>query len=212
MIPNFKTKNLLFTRFVIDFAVIPDDEYFMDSIVKNFFERIFMKHVKIFFVLVIGILVLNMGPGTAADIHITDDDSARVENNVVILGSFLSYKDAAKAAHKISKKTTTPYSTRDMIYDKKEGLIWPKTYSDEIYAGTYYGRRSDMDCGIDASPCLTVERSDFYSGFEKDYYIIVGGVYDSKDSAQIEKVLAHYKPIVPDAYSKKTKIYMGCTR
>lgn len=171
-----------------------------------------MKHVKIFFVLIVGILILNAGPSKATDISMADYDSAKVENSVVILGSFLSYKDAAKAARKISKKTTTPYSTRDMIYDKQEGLIWPKTYSDEIYAGTYYGRRSDMDCGLDSSPCLTVERSDFYSGFEKDYYIIVGGVYDLKDSARIEKVMAHYKPFVPDAYSKKTKIYMGCTR
>lgn len=171
-----------------------------------------MKRVKIFYVLVVAILALNTQPGKAADISITDYDTARVENNVVILGSFLSYKDAAKAARKISKKTTTPYSTRNMIYDKQEGLIWPKTYPDEIYAGTYYGRRGDIDCGVDVSPCLTVERSDFYSGFEKDYYIIVGGVYDSKDSAQIEKVLAHYKAVVPDAYSKKTKIYMGCTR
>ena len=58
--------------------------------------------------------------------------------------------------------------------------------------------------------CVTIERSEFYDGFTKNLYIVVGGIYDVSDAETINRALAKFKSTVPDAYAKKTKIYMGC--
>jgi hypothetical protein len=135
-------------------------------------------------------------------------DEVTIPKSVLILGSVKTFSEAESLAKDVSSRSGVPYSTRGMIYDKKKGLIYPKDFSDELYRGSYYGRRSNDEC--EGAECISIERSEFYSGFEKGYYVVVGGLYDKSISKEGEAALAKFKKIVPDAYAKKTEVYMGC--
>jgi len=138
-------------------------------------------------------------------------DEATVTKKVIIAGSFKTYDEAFHAVSEISKKSSLPFSSRGMVYNAKTGLAWPKNYPDELYAGTYYGRRSNADCGNESmSNCLSIERSEFYKGFTKNLYIIVAGIYDAVDKEESAQTINQLKLTVPDAYIKKTDIYVGC--
>lgn len=140
-----------------------------------------------------------------ADDRVDSSFMAYTTTRLIILASHKDYRRARQAAESIARKTGIPFSTRGMVYDAKRGLVWPDDWEDDIYAGAYYGRRYN-DCGAGESQCLSIERSDFYSGLEPGYYIVVGGLMgDNQD-----RMLARYKRAVPDAYAKKTVVYLGC--
>ncbi len=126
---------------------------------------------------------------------------------VLILGSYKDYAQAVKVAQELKQKTGSGYSNRGLIYDTKKGLIWPE--NSDAFPGEYMARRYNDECGQETTFCITVERSDAYSGFRPDYYIIVGGIYD-QNTPEAKQGLSFYKKTVPDAYLKKSDIYMGC--
>jgi hypothetical protein len=129
---------------------------------------------------------------------------------ILILGSYRSYDEALRAAKSFSTRSTYPYGSRGMVYEKERGLIWPDDSLDEAWAGRYAPRRYDNECDIrDARPCVTVERSEGYEGFSPGLYIVVGGVL-GRDKRRAER-LAEARKIVPNAYVKQTTIYLGCT-
>lgn len=130
---------------------------------------------------------------------------AYTTTRLIILASSKDYRQARKTAESIAKKTRIPFSTRGTVYDANRGLVWPDSWDDDIYAGTYYGRRYN-DCGAGESQCISIERSDFYFGLEPGYYIVVGGLMGDNE----DRVLARYRRVVHDAYAKKTIIYLGC--
>lgn len=133
--------------------------------------------------------------------------SANVYSYVVILGSFSEYKDALKRVRELAQKTGQVYDSRGLIYDAKKGLVWPE--GDDPWAGSYFARRYDS-CFLKNhdGPCLTIERSDAYRGFEPGYYIIVAGL--EGDSKAAKARANSFKSHVADAYAKQTVIYMGC--
>lgn len=129
---------------------------------------------------------------------------------ILVLGSYKSYDEALRAAKRFSARSTFPYGSRGMVYDKERGLIWPDDSDDEAWAGRYAPRRYDNECDIrDSRPCITVERSEGYEGFTPGLYIVVGGVL-RRDDGRAERLAAARK-IVPMAYVKQTTIYLGCT-
>lgn len=128
---------------------------------------------------------------------------------ILVLGSYKSYDEAARAAKWFSSRSTYPYGSRGMIYEKGRGLIWPDDGSDEAWAGRYAPRRYDNECDIrESRPCITVERSEGYEGFAPGLYIVVGGVL-GRDAERAERLAAAQK-LVPEAYVKQTTIYLGC--
>lgn len=128
------------------------------------------------------------------------------QTNVLILGSRRLYAEALALARRASAQTGIPFSTRGMIYDEKRGLIWPDTFADSIYAGSYWGRRYNA-CDDKLESCISIERSEFYGGFRKGYYIVVGGLLGEEE---VKPALARVRAEIPDAYAKKTSIYLGC--
>jgi len=129
---------------------------------------------------------------------------------ILVLGSYRSYDEALRAAKLFSARSTYPYGSRGMVYEKKRGLIWPDGSRDEAWAGLYAPRRYDNECDIrNSRPCVTVERSEGYEGFTPGLYIVVGGVL-GRDRQRVERLAAARK-IVPEAYVKQTTIYLGCT-
>jgi hypothetical protein len=129
--------------------------------------------------------------------------------HLIILGSNPKYEVILREAKEISKKTGIPYCSRGMIFDKKRGLIWPDNFEDEMWAGGYAPRRYNTQCDAEAGrETITIEYSSAYKGFTKGLFIIVGGIQDDDKAAA--KMIKKYKRVVPDAYVKKTPIYMGC--
>jgi len=136
-----------------------------------------------------------------------DDQFARL--GVLVVGSYLSYDAALRAARSYSQRSGHPYDSRGMVYDKKRGLIWPDDLEDEIWAGAYAPRRYDDECAPwNGSPCVTVERSAEYEGFAPGFYIVVGGILDH--SSERAQRLAAARKLVSGAYVKDTDIYLGC--
>lgn len=136
-------------------------------------------------------------------------EDAYVRQRVIILGSFKDYAAALQAAKEVSAKSGVPFATRGMVYDKKEGLIWPKNSENEVNAGNYTVRRYNDECDEGQSTCITLERSRYYEGMEPGYYILVGGIY-AADSREADKPLKTFQKVVPSAYAKVSKVYMGC--
>lgn len=128
---------------------------------------------------------------------------------VLILGGFKDYHQAVKQAEKISQKTKIQYSDRGMEFDKNKGLIFKEKENREPWEGYYFGRRvNQCDTTKESKKCISVEKSDFYSGFSKGYYIVVGGVLEP--DVDYQELLGQYKMVVPDVYVKNTILYMGC--
>ncbi|MBI2344245.1 MAG: hypothetical protein HYV02_07950 [Deltaproteobacteria bacterium] len=136
--------------------------------------------------------------------------AAYAVSQVVILGSYPQYQDALTKVRTLSQASTIPYDARGMVYDRRKGLIWPDRDVDNPFAGSYLARR-DNACDTEGPYCLTIERSEFYEGFTPGYYIIVGGIFAADGERQaVEQLLTRIRPHLPDAYVKRTSIYMGC--
>ena len=134
-----------------------------------------------------------------------------VDKIVLILGSYTDFHEAQSQALAISRRAKTPFSMRGMLYDKKRGLIHPENDSNSPDAGSYILRRYNttrLRGSDEESEYISIERSDAYPGFAPHIYIIVGGIYNN--NKQASAALVRFKPLIPDVYTKKTKIYMGC--
>ncbi len=160
----------------------------------------------------IGLFLCLLSIGFGSSSRADEISEAMIPKKVIILGSFKDYRSALNAAKDVSAKTGTPFSKRDMVYDKKKGLIFPEDYQDESFAGSYVSRRSNDDCDEGQASCVTIERSEAYEGMGPDYYILVGGIYavGPEENALVAKALKTFRASVPEAYAKISKIYMGC--
>lgn len=136
---------------------------------------------------------------------------ATVQKLVLILGSYKDFAIALDKSKEYSQATAIPYSDRDMFFDKKRGWIFRDTIEDEIYAGTYYHRRSNLDCGGADAACISIEKSETYEGMSPGYYILIASINDLSEKSSVQDLLKNIQKVIPDAYLKKTPIYMGCT-
>jgi hypothetical protein len=140
-----------------------------------------------------------------------DTESQMVKKMIVIIGSYADFESVQKQALVISAASKKPFSMQGQIYDKKKGLRLPEDSPDEMYAGSYVHRRyntASMKDNDEAVEYISIERSEAYPGFTPGFYIVVGGIYDTKEEAKT--ALAKFMPIVADAYTKQTEIFMGC--
>ncbi len=128
---------------------------------------------------------------------------------VVILGVYKDFKEARANAQKFAKASKVPFSMNGNIFDKK-GLRLPESLDDELYAGEYLARRynSGRDGEKQLEEFISVERSDGYEGFAKGFYIVIGGIVETKADGLAQE--QRFKAVAPDTYVKKTRIYMGC--
>jgi len=61
----------------------------------------------------------------------------------------------------------------------------------------------------ETAPFVSIEFSNGYNGFAKGYYLVVAGVGEP-GSAKLRQTNALAKQWYPDAYFKKTQIWLGC--
>jgi hypothetical protein len=128
---------------------------------------------------------------------------------VLVAGAYASYHQAVEGAKTLEAASGIPYGTRGLIYDEERGLGWWDDAAE--WERGYFYRRYDSWCGKGLkAPCLTVEPSDGYPGFESGSYTIVAGIMGRGEKR--DQRLAKLREFVPDAYVKETNLYMGCTR
>jgi hypothetical protein len=128
---------------------------------------------------------------------------------VVILGVYKDFHEAKANGQKFSKTSKVPFSLHGMIFDKK-GLRLPDNHEDPVWAGEYLARRYNTAWSGERElpEHISVERSEGYEGFAKGFYIVVGGIAETKKEGLDQG--ERFKAFAPDAYVKKTRIYMGC--
>lgn len=119
---------------------------------------------------------------------------------ILILKSTKDYNEAVNFALDAGKKLKSKFNNDNKRYSKEKGIYF-EGIEDDDYNGGYYPRRY-------AGENITLENSGYYEGFDEGYIIVVGGVYDDKESST--KALRNAQTIYNGAYVKKTKMWMGC--
>jgi hypothetical protein len=151
------------------------------------------------------------GSGGSSDLSPTSMAAQTKDRWVVILAASKSFEEAKAEAQKAAKATSTLFSLRGMIFDKK-GLRLPDNHEDELYAGQYVLRTGNacMEDGHEAENHISVEMSADYEGMAPGFYIAVACIAES--AAAAEQKAAEFKAAAPSAYVKKTRIFLGCDR
>lgn len=119
---------------------------------------------------------------------------------ILILKSTKNYNEAVNFALDAGKKLNLKFDNENKRYSKEKGIYF-EGIEDDDYNGGYYPRRY-------AGEYVTLENSGYYEGLTEGYIIVVGGIYDDKESST--KALRNAEKIYSDAYVKKTKMWMGC--
>ncbi|AKF25370.1 hypothetical protein YH65_08200 [Sulfurovum lithotrophicum] len=126
-----------------------------------------------------------------------------VIKSIFIVKSTKSYSEAKEFAQKLAKKSGVRLDLRALKYNEEIMISHPRAECDENgYAYPCYIARGRYDDGV----YLSVEPSDAYEEFTKGYYIVVAASGEKVDKSLLNRI-RHY---VPDAYVKRTTVYMGC--
>ncbi len=136
-----------------------------------------------------------------ADENELDQSQLYLDRYVLLLKTTKDYREATNFSENASKALTRNFDNKDIKYSKEKGVYFSETIDDPMYAGGYYPRRYS---GED----ITIENSNGYNGFFPGYLIVIGGIYN--DAISAEKALQTAKEFYPDAYLKKTVMWMGC--
>lgn len=128
-----------------------------------------------------------------------------VEKRVVILKSTKSYTSALKTAKKAASTMDLKLELRDLSPKKMFGLTFSKSdcNANGFPWPCYVARGRETEV-----PHISIEYSTQYSGFSDGFYIVVAEVHS--DENVVNKTLTKAKRTWPDAYAKKTEIWMGC--
>ncbi len=120
----------------------------------------------------------------------------------LIVKSTKSYSEAKYFAQRLALKSGIKIDLRGVYPHVKIGLSEPKEVCVENgFEAPCYVPRGRYDDGT----YISIEYSSAYNGFAKGYYIVMVA------SGEISnKVVSHIKQYVPDAYVKKSTVYMGC--
>lgn len=152
-------------------------------------------------------ILLLLMVGISVEARAEEEDDSMAETNLVVLGMSRNHAGTVEEAQAMADALDFAFSTRDLVYDKENGLRWPDDFDDEMWAGGYTPRRYDHACGATKKGCITVEKSDSYPGLKSGYFVIVAGLATGEE---VKERLAAVKRVVPDAYLAETTLYMGC--
>lgn len=126
-----------------------------------------------------------------------------VSKSFLIVKSTKSYSEAKAFAEVLAKKSGLKLDLRGLEYKKEIMLSHPRAECRENGFGyPCYVARGRYDDGV----YLSVESSEAYEGFAKGYYIVIAA---SMENVALDLV-KRMKQYVPDAYVKRTSVYMGC--
>jgi hypothetical protein len=141
-------------------------------------------------------------------IAIADEDpDPWISMNVLILKSTKKYPEAKATAEKAAKDLGLKLDLEDYEYNAESGLsMTPEGCKESAFDFPCYVARGRE---LEKTPYISVEYSSAYPTFGEGLYIVVASVAKPKDKGA-EKLLEKVRKSVPDAYLKRTKVYLGC--
>ncbi|AMR34002.1 hypothetical protein A0256_22405 [Mucilaginibacter sp. PAMC 26640] len=138
--------------------------------------------------------------------------NTEVPKDIIILRSTKDYKTALAAAKQAATRLYKKLDLRGLTPNKMIGLTMSK--ADCIGSGggddlgyPCYQARGDGSASNDNY--ISIEYSNAYKGFAKDFYVVVAAITYVK-SADMKAQLAQINKLYPDAYAKRTYIWFGC--
>ncbi len=129
-----------------------------------------------------------------------------VTKSIVIVKSTRTFPAAKAAAAAAASRLNLKLDLRGLSESKRTGLTCAQPVCDENgFSYPCYVARGRYDDGV----YVSVEHSNAYRGFAKGLYIVVVASGAPNDPG-VRDVLARARKAYADAYSKTTKVYMGC--
>jgi len=130
-------------------------------------------------------------------------DAPYVTKSFLIVKSTKSYKEATAFAQTLADKSSIRLNLRGLQPHKQEGLSESKkSCLSQGFTYPCYIARGRWDDGI----YISVEHSDYYEGFRHGYYLVMLASMEHIDKALLDRV----RRMVPDAYVKRSMVFMGC--
>jgi len=130
------------------------------------------------------------------------ESSPNITKSFLVAKSTKSYNEAKKFAKALSLKSGIKIDLRGLLFNADIGLTESKKECiDNGFEYPCYTPRGRYDDGA----YISIEYSSAYERFSKGYYVVM------VNSGEISKrFLEKIKTYVPDAYVKKSSVYMGC--
>ena len=128
-------------------------------------------------------------------------EDAFVDKYFLIVYSSENYEDALSYAKKVHKATSIELTPNGYIANDDLGFI--DTVACDCGEFHDYMPRGRYDDGT----FITVEYSSGYENFSEGYYIVITASGEKKEVEVEEKRI---RVLFPNAYMKKSSIYMGC--
>ena len=134
---------------------------------------------------------------------VKEEDGEFATYFIVVADTGKDYYFLDKELFMLHKKMKLTIDTMERIYNKKKNLIaLPENNADEIYAGAYYPRRHP-------SEHLSLEYLNYYNETAPEKTIaLVAGIFGNKEDG--DKAATSIKPLMPNAYVLKAKVFIGC--
>lgn len=142
----------------------------------------------------------------ASTAHAEDDQSNMKQ--MVIVESTKQYEAAMKTAAKAAAHFKLPLQMEGLSANETTGLTYSKAECKKQRANwPCYDPRGPSDDGA----FVSVEYSSAFVGWNKGYYVVIITHAYSGDPV-IEATLKRAKKLWPDAYTKSTEVYVGCSQ
>ncbi len=142
----------------------------------------------------------------ASTAHAEDDQSNMKQ--MVIVESTKQYEAAMKTAAKAAAHFKLPLQMEGLSANETTGLTYSKAECKKQLANwPCYDPRGPSDDGA----FVSVEYSSAFVGWNKGYYVVIITHAYSGDPV-IEATLKRAKKLWPDAYTKSTEVYVGCSQ
>lgn len=130
-----------------------------------------------------------------------------VTKGFVIVRSTQSYAEALRGLGEMAVSTGIRVDLRGVGYQRGQSpqsgdlTFAPSTCKELGWGYPCYVARGRFDDGI----YLSLEYSDAFEGFAEGHYIVVAA-----SGSKARRVLKTLRKHVPDAYFKRTRVYVGC--
>ncbi len=151
-------------------------------------------------------LLVALSIAMAATAEENADAEAFVDKEFVIVMSTASFKEATTAAASAAADLGLRFDPRGLSPQDRSGLTWSEQECgkrDVSYP--CYVARGRYDDGA----YVSVEWSTAYQGFSKGLYLVMVASEEA-GSTEISRMLAAARHTYPDAYAKRTRVYVAC--
>ncbi len=134
-------------------------------------------------------------------------ETPEITKQVLILRSTKSYQQASTTARQAAARLHAKLDLGGYRPNAQSGLTMSKAECEDN--GFEYPAYVPRGREAENSRIISIEYSDGYAGFAKGYYLVVAAV-GQPGSALVRQTSVAARQWYPDAYTKQTRIWVGC--